>query len=98
MITVCYGSCQFPAFLCPLKSTEPCIWLTETRYKQNSSVVESQLELTVKGDELIAKLMFQSFCRDDSSHTTCHHREFVYQRRCLTHSMGRYLVEHNDGV
>jgi hypothetical protein len=83
------------------------VWLTETRFERGTFHVASELEVTVRGgDTLVTKIRHPGTCssadEDDPSsayNVSCHQREFLYQRLCLSAmDSEKYVVEHNDGL
>jgi len=95
------SQCRFPMFLRRPKLTSgsgPRYWITEVKYQSTSSIIESQLEVYVAENELVAKIKFKVDCRDPGSGMPCYQTEVAYRRTCLAdRSNGKFQVLHIDG-
>jgi len=104
VVTGVEGVCRFPDFLFPAPRGRRLtyVWTTEARYRGESGVADTELEVTVRdGDTLVTKLRHAGGpCAQQHLDVTCLHREFLHQRRCLerTDDDNKFLVEHNDGM
>ncbi len=90
------SECEFPEFLrAPLPDGSPRIWVTETKYIDNTELWETQLEISVDRSEIVAKLKYKAQCHDYTGTVPCYQREVQYRRFCLTHDgENRYRVQH----
>ncbi len=90
------AECTFPQYLQnPLPDGSKRIWVTETKFIDNTDLWETQLEIVVEPTEIIAKLKYKAQCHSYTGTEPCYQREVLYRRYCLTHDgEDRYRVRH----
>ena len=78
----------------PLPDVAHRVWVTETKFIDNTELWETQLEISVNAREITAKLKYKAQCHDLTGTVPCYQRELQYKRYCLTHDGDhRYRVQ-----